>query len=1117
MKLKKILLFCFVILISEICTAQLYNGYNQEFGKNRIQFDEFTWNHYDFKLFSVYFYEKGATNASYTAQISEDIIKELEERFDYYLEDKIEFVLYNSLSHYRQTNVAINDDVQYNIGGVTKQRDSKVFLYFDGNHNNLESQVRAGVTDIIIHRLILGKNWWAQVRNSSMLTIPDWYIDGLVSYVSDPDNKLVEDQVRDGVVTGKFKDFNRLSNEQSLYAGHGIWSYVARTYGEKVIPNILYMSRLSRNVESGFLYVIGLSLKSLNQEAIAYYKELYRNSEKYSSFPSQELKAKVSENKKYSQLKVSSDGKYVVYVENELGKYQVMLHEITTGKTKKIVSGGTKTSWMPDYSYPVVQWNPNGKSLAIVTEKKAKNFITFYGLDEDEKITKPLLKVDRVLDMVYSPDGKSMLLSAIRNGQTDLYQYNVLSNFQKQLTNDIYDDINPAYLSPTRVIFSSNRYEDTLRIEGRTEPVAATYDLFLLDILSRNNVLKRVTNTPLINETKPLRKDTAQFVYLSDEAQTVGRHVAYFDSVISHIDTAFHYRYVTVSNPMTSYSRNIIEHDFSSNTDMMVQLFFKSGKYNLSFASIAGAQAVLPANGNGNIIEKIKKEKPAVQVIMSNKLEYQLIAIDEINRVEVDYNDYRFANEMEKFSPKPLLVEIPEEGIKPSDEIIKPEFDSSNLIDGPVTINQKNFKLPVLKEYDELFSAVKFQVELNFNYSSQMYQRYTGSLGYMNTKLALESYVTMSDIFNNHDITVGQRLSVDGANREFYLIYNNRIGKFDKQYRLERQANKFPIGANKFKLEYNQAQLRLSYPFNERLRINGTGMARYDRFIVLSTEGGTLTEPTVAELLGGLKLELVYDNTSSLGLNLYNGSRFKLFAETYNGIFEAQYSEGTSTGDSSIFGNTFGLKPSTIILGLDYRKYIKVHRNIVWANRIVASTSLGENKLLYYMGGVDSKVHFTDRPRFNYDLQVVDGQLYNFQTVATNVRGFMQNTRNGNNMVMISSELRIPIFSYFATKPVKSDFVKNFQTVIFADVGSAWSGQNPYSDDNYFNTTVVGGEEGDPVKVILRNQDEPIISGYGFGFRSRFLSYFIKLDFAWGLEDGSWNSPKSYLSVGLDF
>mgnify|MGYP005620351089 CR=1 FL=1 len=49
----------------------------EEFGKNRIQFNEFAWNHYDFKLFNVYFYEQGATNASYTAQVSEDIIKEI--------------------------------------------------------------------------------------------------------------------------------------------------------------------------------------------------------------------------------------------------------------------------------------------------------------------------------------------------------------------------------------------------------------------------------------------------------------------------------------------------------------------------------------------------------------------------------------------------------------------------------------------------------------------------------------------------------------------------------------------------------------------------------------------------------------------------------------------------------------------------------------------------------------------------------------------------------------------------------------------------------------------------------------------------------------------------------
>ena len=1115
---KRIISFVFVALFTQAIFAQLYNGYNQEFGKNRIQYNEFTWNHYNFKRYNVYYYEQGETNASYTAQVAEDIITELEERFDYYLDEKIEFVLYNSQNHYRQTNVGIGDDAQNDIGGVMKIRDSKVFLYFDGNHKNLEAQIRGGVANILIHRLMLGKNWKDVVKNSTMLNIPDWYIDGLVSFVSQPHNKAIEDHIKDGVITGKFHEFNRLSGQEAIYAGHAIWSYITRTYGEKVIPNILYMSRLSRNIESGFLYVIGLSLKSLNKETIAYYKEYYRDIEKYGEFPSNRVDVKVNEKKKYSQLKVSPDGEYVVYVETELGRYHVVLHEVATGKTKKILKGGTKTTWLPDYSYPILQWHPSSQSVAIVTEKKSENSITFYTIEDNDRVKKPLLKIDRVLDMAYSPDGKFMVMSAVKNGQTDLFKYNVVSNHQKQLTNDIYDDINPAFLSPSKIIFSSNRHDDTLRVSPRTEPVALSFDLFLLNLTTRDNVLKRVTKTPEINETQPLRKDTAHFIYLSDEAQTVGRKIAYFDSVISHIDTIFHYRYVTVSTPMANYSRNVIEHHIAPEKDMIVQLFYKENKYFLSLESITGGKVINQKDRLDNKEKELEKTKLFQnEQPISNRLEYTLIAIPQKEESGVDYNNYRFENETgDKKDLTTITSSLPVE-IEAKDS---PEIESEKRVqqgETPKVVKEKVFRLPAVNEYIERFSAVNMQTEFNFNYSSQMYQRYTGSLGYMNPKVALESYVTMNDIFNNHDITGGVRISLDLSIKEYYLKYNSRTGRLNKQWAIERQVNEFPLGSNKYKLEYNQTQYKLEYPLSERLRASGTGMVRYDRFIALSTEGSTLRSPTVSEALAGLKAEVVYDNTTNLGLNLRKGTRFKLFAETYHGIFDAQYNEGTSIGDSSIITPDFNLKPSTIIFGLDYRKYIKVHRNIVWANRLVASTSIGENKLLYYMGGVDNKVHIGDKARFNYDLPVVDGQAYNFQTVGTNVRGFLQNTRNGNNMILISSELRIPVFSYLATKPVRSDFVKNFQTVFFADVGTAWSGRNPYSDDNYFNTTVVGGEGGDPVKVILRNQDEPIISGYGFGFRSRFLSYFLKLDFAWGVEDGRVQRPKSYFSIGLDF
>ena len=355
---KRIISFVFVALFTQAIFAQLYNGYNQEFGKNRIQYNEFTWNHYNFKRYNVYYYEQGETNASYTAQVAEDIITELEERFDYYLDEKIEFVLYNSQNHYRQTNVGIGDDAQNDIGGVMKIRDSKVFLYFDGNHKNLEAQIRGGVANILIHRLMLGKNWKDVVKNSTMLNIPDWYIDGLVSFVSQPHNKAIEDHIKDGVITGKFHEFNRLSGQEAIYAGHAIWSYITRTYGEKVIPNILYMSRLSRNIESGFLYVIGLSLKSLNKETIAYYKEYYRDIEKYGEFPSNRVDVKVNEKKKYSQLKVSPDGEYVVYVETELGRYHVVLHEVATGKTKKYSKEEPKQRGCPTILTPFYNGTP---------------------------------------------------------------------------------------------------------------------------------------------------------------------------------------------------------------------------------------------------------------------------------------------------------------------------------------------------------------------------------------------------------------------------------------------------------------------------------------------------------------------------------------------------------------------------------------------------------------------------------------------------------------------------------------------------------------------------------------------------------------------------------------
>ena len=45
----------------------------------------------------------------------------------------------------------------------------------------------------------------------------------------------------------------------------------------------------------------------------------------------------------------------------------------------------------------------------------------------------------------------------------------------------------------------------------------------------------------------------------------------------------------------------------------------------------------------------------------------------------------------------------------------------------------------------------------------------------------------------------------------------------------------------------------------------------------------------------------------------------------------------------------------------------------------------------------------------------------------------------------------------------------------------------------------------------------PFVGGFGFGARSRLFGYFLRADWAWGVEDGYVLPHILYISLGLDF
>jgi hypothetical protein len=308
---------------------------------------------------------------------------------------------------------------------------------------------------------------------------------------------------------------------------------------------------------------------------------------------------------------------------------------------------------------------------------------------------------------------------------------------------------------------------------------------------------------------------------------------------------------------------------------------------------------------------------------------------------------------------------------------------------------------------------------------------------------------------------------------------------------------------SKVKIHTHEVRYALRWPFNEVAAVRGTVSYRNDRTVHLATDYANLLKPNDYTNWAGLKGEFIFDNTRSRGLNLYNGFRMKTWVEFYDQI----------SVDSLLEFHPTNFKTKDLwTIGIDARYYQKVHREIVWATRFAASSSFGKAKLIYYMGGVDNWIG----AKFDQSVRVPTDIDWAYQTLATPMRGFWQNIRNGNSFAVINSELRVPLFRYLMNRPIRSDFINNFQVIGFGDLGTAWTGRDPYSEDNSLNTQYIGAP-GNPITVILKNHAEPIVGGYGFGVRSRIWGYFVRLDWAWGVEDRVVQPRITYLSFTTDF
>ncbi|MBK7959521.1 MAG: hypothetical protein IPK03_16415 [Bacteroidetes bacterium] len=662
-------------------------------------------------------------------------------------------------------------------------------------------------------------------------------------------------------------------------------------------------------------------------------------------------------------------------------------------------------------------------------------------------------------------------------------------------------------------------------------------DLFFYDLdKDENQLLGRLTNTPFANETYPEILDSNYYSYLSDVNGVSNLYRGRMSKDYQY--TLYNYTFKDSNNDVIPYvAKESLDYANTAPFNTF-QLIDKSSTpvsqwigYNSPISSEYSGILEIDKAKKSFLFTQLKKGKPTLRLRSIDSLNLSLKNLTNTsyrNSIDKKYNILKKDTVALSTSKNDTIIIPPAKK-----QFFQTEFDylsDTNLFKDntaaresyqrvKVFMMQKNevyidstvnYRFSKTRPYFTRFFVSQVNININNALLIDRYQKYPNPRTVPQYSPMIQFGI--KDLFENYHIYGGFRVAFDLNANEVFIALENGKKRWEKRYTFLRRALTQEYKTedkvdSTVKYVSNYIDFLFSYPidYTQSISIN-TGFKTDKNTLKVTTIEELNSKPLIENWIY-VRPEYVFDNTIMRQLNIPNGTKFKAFVEFYKEI-PTKPLEITKGFDLPIPQWNEGY---FINWGFDFRHYQPVSKNIIWATRMMYSSSIGTRKMLYQIGGTEGEIFPT------YDNSSIVNPLanYAFQSYANNLRGFMQNTRNGNNVAIMNTELRIPILSYLIKKPLKNAFLRNFQITTFVDIGMAWNGFNPYSRENpFYIKPFTNG-----ITTINANYlKNPMVGSTGFGLRSSLLGYFLKVDFGLGFDSGKFNN-KLYTnwSVSMDF
>ena len=447
-----VLFFSFTLFLSNLLPAQY-------FGKNKVNYEDFDFEVYQSPNFDIHHYNENPERIKEYAAESEQWYQFHQRILRDTIANRNPIILYNDHADFQQTN-AIGSAVGVGTGGVTEAFKNRVILPFAMSHQQSHHVLGHEMVHAFQYNMILNGDS-TNIQNLSNL--PLWMVEGMAEYLSigsvDAHTAM---WMRDAVMRDDVPSIKKLSDPTYFpyRYGQAFWVFLTGMKGDEIIEPF-FMATAKYGFDQACRTVLGMdqeTLSNLWQQALKRHYEAFLTSDKDQLIGSPLLKEKKAGRINIAP-ELSPNGRYVIFL-SERGLFSIDLYlaDARTGEIIRKVASSRKSSHIDDFNYIESSgtWSPNSKEFAFVAFSKGSNILVIKEALSGKTVKEfPIAGVPAFSNPSWSPDGKSIVVTGLVQGQTDLYLVNIKSGKVEQLTDDAYSEMHPHWSPNGNALFFS--------------------------------------------------------------------------------------------------------------------------------------------------------------------------------------------------------------------------------------------------------------------------------------------------------------------------------------------------------------------------------------------------------------------------------------------------------------------------------------------------------------------------------------------------------------------------------------------------------------------------------------------------------------------------------------